>query len=189
VQKFTIVRSKMDGLVVRIEAFNCRIESLSAQLSLCNSKRPMESDENSSKQDYERNKMTSDDKDSEDYRVSKCSEMLNISSTLTILEVVTESVKNMMLFASRYIATVAIPLAEFSVSCDVTRYHLKLLEAQAQAQTGQGRPESLGANKADKSQDIGDAMVWILRGLSFAGLGKLRAASRCTLYESCARYD
>jgi hypothetical protein len=168
----------MDALVVRIEAFNCRIESLSAQLSLCNSKHSMESDETSLKQHSERNKMTSGDKDSEDFQVSKNSEMLNISSTKTILEVVTESVKNMMLFASRYIATVAIPLAEFSVSCDVSRYHLKLLEAQ----TGQGRPES--AKKADKSQGIGDAMVWILRGLSFAGLGKLRAAYRCTVYES-----
>ena len=171
----------MDALVVRIEAFNCRIESLSTQLSQCNLTHPIEPDENSSKQNCEKNRMTSDDKDSEDFQVSKSSEMLNISSTLTILEVVSESVKNMMLFASRYIATVAIPLAEFSVSCDVSRYHLKLLEAQGQ--TGQGRSGSQAAKKADKSHDIGDAMVWILRGLSFAGLGKLTATCRCAEYE------
>lgn len=171
----------MDALVMRIEAFNCRIESLSTQLSQCNLNHPTEGDEMISKQDCERNLMIPDDKDSEDFHVTKNSEMLNISSTVTILEVVTESVKNMMLFASRYIATVAIPLAEFSVSCDVSRYHLKLLEAQTQPGQGQGRPGSLGVKKTDKSLDIGDAMVWILRGLSFAGLGMILSAYSCTV--------
>lgn len=175
VQKFTNIRSKMDALIVRIEAFNCRIESLSTHLSLCNMKQPGSSDNISLKQEHEGNQVTSDDKDADDVQVSRSSEMLNIASTVTILEVVTESVKNMMLFASRYIATVAIPLAEFSVSCDVSRYHLKLLEAQAQS----GPRGSLGAKKVDKNQDIGDAMVWILRGLSFAGLGMHKLPTPC----------
>lgn len=167
--------------MVRIEVFNCRIESLSTQLSQCNSKHPIECDEIIPERDCERNIVTPDDKDSEDFRVSKNSEMLNISSTVTILEVVTESVKNMMLFASRYIATVAIPLAEFSVSCDVSRYHLKLLEALTQPGQVQGRPGSVGVKKTDRSLDIGDAMVWILRGLSFAGLGMMLTACSCTV--------
>ena len=95
--------------------------------------------------------------------VTQKGESIQTSSTLTILKAVDESVRNLILFASRYVSTVAIPLGEFSVGCDVARFHLKLIEES----TKKAEDDLIGRTESASN----DAMMWVLRALSFAGLG------------------
>ena len=142
VQKFSEVRNLMSCVIKRIDHFNSRVSTIS------------------------NSDFANDVRHSEKSSTDSCTlkgELIQTSSTMAILIVVDDSVRNMLLFASRYASTVAIPLGEFSVGCDIARYHLKLVEESTKKVENDltGRTESAS----------NDSMMWVLRALSFAGLG------------------
>lgn len=146
VQESKWKRSNMDSILMRILTVNNKIESLSKASSgihfggiVFEGSIDLNSDHVNGKKERE-------------CRPVSGTEPLNITAAATTLESVDRSLLNMQLFASRFITIIAVSQGEFSLSCDMSRYYLKLLEAQVDPQ-------------AD------DVMIWMLRGLSLAGLG------------------
>ena len=146
VQESKWKRSNMDSILMRILTVNNKIESLSKASSgihfggiVFEGSIDLNSDHVNGKKERECRPMSG-------------TEPLNITAAVTTLESVDRSLLNMQLFASRFITIIAVSQGEFSLSCDMSRYYLKLLEAQV-----------------DPPAD--DVMMWMLRGLSLAGLG------------------
>ena len=144
----------MDAVIVRINTFNVEVESLSKKGLRNNlgSEKSLEGivDLNTKNNGFSSKKEKEKEKDG---RPLGSTELLNITAAITTLESVDGSLLNMQLFASRFITIVAVSQGEFSVSCDMSRYYLKLLEAQVEPHND-------------------DVMMWTLRGLSLAGLGR-----------------
>jgi hypothetical protein len=140
----------MDAVVMRINSFNIEIESFSKKGSSSNlgSEKSLEGSVDSNTKNDDLNSK----KEKEQGPVGGA-DLLNITTAITTLESVDGSLLNMQLFASRFITIVAVSQGEFSVSCDMSRYYLKLLEAQVEPHND-------------------DFMMWTLRGLSLAGLGR-----------------
>lgn len=152
VQKCKGIRLNMDAVILRINAYNIEIEG-SSKKGLSNylgSEKTLEGavELNTKYDDYNSKK----EKEKEQ-RPLGGAEFLNITTAITTLESVDGSLLNMQLFASRFITIIAVSQGEFSVSCDMSRYYLKLLEAQVEPHND-------------------DVMMWTLRGLSLAGLGR-----------------
>jgi hypothetical protein len=146
----------MDAVIMRINAFNMEIENSSKRGSSSNlgSEKSLEGsvDFNTKNDD-----ISSKEEKEKEQRPIGIAELLNITTATTTLESVDGSLLNMQLFASRFITIVAVSQGEFSVSCDMSRYYLKLLEAQVEPHND-------------------DVMMWTLRGLSLAGLGRHRTS-------------
>ena len=112
------------------------------------------------------------------------SELIMTTSTIDTLILIDESMEKMRFFASRFVANIAIYLNEFSISCDMSRYHLKLIEKSRKETVKKAEENKLGSRcfsgKAiegvgkEKEENNGhnDAIVWAIRGLAFAGVGE-----------------
>jgi hypothetical protein len=142
----------MDAVIMRIKAFNTEMETYSEK-GLSSNLGSEKSLEGSVDLDTKNDDFNSKKEKDKEKRPSGDAELLNITTAITTLESVDGSLLNMKLFASRFITIVAVSQGEFSVSCDMSRYYLKLLEA-----------------KVEPHND--DVMMWTLRGLSLAGLGR-----------------
>ena len=142
----------MDAVIMRINAFNIEIENSSKKGSSSNlgSEKSLEGSVDFNTKNDDLNSKKEVDKEQ---RPLGGAELLNITTATTTLESVDGSLLNMQLFASRFITIVAVSQGEFSASCDMSRYYLKLLEAQVEPHND-------------------DVMMWTLRGLSLAGLGR-----------------
>ena len=102
-----------------------------------------------------------------------------LSGTLNTLSAVDESMQKTVFFISRYIANVAIHLGEFAVSCDISRYHLKLMEDGRQELSQKTKLNSKsfsgnvieGQKQGRANSNADDVIVWVIRGLALAGIG------------------
>ena len=184
------LRGAIENIVKRIKLYNDQVQHSaspsqtdSETVDLEKEKSPQYNSMSSTENEREResnisafNKLIGD---------QKRQQPLIISSTEATLVIVDQSLGNMKLFASRYIATIAIYLREFSISCDLSRFHLKLIEVKQEDEnrvlkesqagmrnsTGSTVSKKRGHREGVRASD-GEVIVWVIRGLAFAGIGK-----------------